>query len=128
MTDDFRPPIKTRTTDELLQIVGAADKWNPKAVRLARAELEAREVPDKKIKTAAYLSKKRDRIEKQQLAKESYHVCDFILNPIPTLFEILFSWELKKDGYHRKARQQYYFRIGIGILILILVIASYWPV
>ena len=51
-------------------------------------------------------------------ANESYHVCDFILNPLPTLVEIIFSWELKKDGFPRKARQQKYFRIVIGIIIL----------
>lgn len=60
MTDDFTPPIKTRVTDELLQIVGAPDKWNPKAVHLANKELANRNVNSKKIETAKYLSKKKD--------------------------------------------------------------------
>jgi len=125
MTDEFIPPIKERTTDELLEIVGASEKWNPKAVRLATNELTNRKVEPKKIETAKYLSKKRDKVEKQIKANESYHVCDFIFNPWPNLIEILLSWELKKDGFPRKARQQKRFRIVIGIIILSCIAYSY---
>jgi hypothetical protein len=125
MTDEFIPPIKERTTDELLEIVGASEKWNPKAVRLATNELTNRKVEPKKIETAKYLSKKRDEVEKQIKANESYHVCDFIFNPWPNLIEILLSWELKKDGFPRKARQQKRFRIVIGIIILSCIAYSY---
>ncbi|MCL6273287.1 hypothetical protein M3P19_04660 [Muricauda sp. 2012CJ35-5] len=125
MKDDFTPPIKSRTTDELLEILGAPDKWNPLAVRLATNELALRDVPPKKIETAQYLSKKRDRIEKKRLADESYHICDFIFRPIPTLFEIIFSWELKKDGFDRKAKQQKYFRVIIALIVLSLVAMEY---
>ncbi len=125
MTEEFTPPIKSRSTDELLEIVGAHDIWNPKAVLLAHNELINRNIELKKIDTAKYLSKKRDRIEKQKLAKESYDVCDFILRPIPTLLEIIFAWELKKDGFDRKARQQKYFRTVIGLAIIISIAYSY---
>jgi hypothetical protein len=125
LTDKFTPPIKERKIEELLEIVGAPDKWNPKAVRLAKNELIARKVDLKKIETARYLSKKRDKVEKKIKVNESYHVCDFILNPFPTLFEIIFSWELKKDGFPRKARQQKYFRIVIGIITLICIGYTY---
>lgn len=122
MTDEFTPPIKERTTAELLKIVGAHKKWNPKAVRLATNELTNRKVEPKKIETAKYLSKKRSKVEKRVKANESYHICDFIFSPLPTLAEIMFSWELKKDGFPRKARQQKYFRIIIGIVILTCVV------
>ena len=125
MTDEFTPPIKERTTEELLKIAGAPEKWNPKAVRLATNELANRKVEPKKIETAKYLSKKRDKVEKRIKANESYHVCDFIFQPFWTLFEIIFSWELKKDGFPRKARQQKYFRIIIGIIILSCVVFAY---
>ena len=125
MTVEFTPPIKERTTEELLKIVGAPEKWNPDAVRLATNELTNRKVEPKKIETAKYLSKKRDKVESRIKANESYHVCDFILNPFPTLIEIIFSWELKKDGFPRKARQQKYFRIAIVIIILSCVAYSY---
>ncbi|MDT0622023.1 hypothetical protein [Croceitalea vernalis] len=124
MTDDFTPPIKSRTTDELLKIAGDPDKWNPKAVLLANNELIIRNISPKKIDTAKYLSKKRARIEKKKMANESYHICDFILSPFPTLFEIIFSWELRKDGFDRKARQQKYFRIIIGLIVLLCILYS----
>lgn len=125
MTDEFTPPIKKRTTEELLTILGAPEKWNPNAVRLATNELTNRKVEPKKIETAKYLSKKRDKIDERIKANESYHVCDFIIQPFWTLFEIVFSWELKKDGFARKARQQKYFRIALGIIIMICIVYSY---
>ena len=125
MIDEFIPPIKERTTDDLLKIVGAPEKWNQRAVHLANNELINRKIEPKKIKTAKYLSKKRERIDERIKANESYHFCDFIFDPFWTLFEIIFSWELKKDGFTRKAEQQKYFRIGIGVLILICVGLAY---
>ena len=125
MVDDFTPPIKSRPTDELLEIVGSSDKWNPKAVRLAYNELVYRNVKAKKVETAKYLSKKKNRIERGKMANESYHIWDFIFRPFPTLFEIVFSWELKKNGFDRKARQQKYFRIVIGLMILFCLVYSY---
>jgi hypothetical protein len=124
MTDEFTPPIKSRTTDELLKIVGAPDRWNSNAVLRANNELINRKIERKKIDTAKYLSKKRDRIEKKKMANKSYHVCQFIMSPIPTLFEIIFAWELKKDGFDRKARQQKYFRIVIGLIVLFIIAYS----
>jgi len=119
MTDDFTPPIKSRATDELLQIIGAPKKWNPKAVSLANNELVNRGVEQKKIETAKYLNKKKERIKKKEKSNESYNILDFIFNPFPTLIEILFSWELKKDGFYRKAKQQKYFRISLLMLIFL---------
>ncbi len=115
---EFIPPIKDRSTDELLTIVGNPDGWNKKAVLLAKKELEIRNIPTKKIETARYLSKKRKTLEAKAIANEGYDICDFILRPVPTLFELLFAWELKKDGRLKKAKQQKFFRI---ILLLIVV-------
>jgi len=125
MTKEFNPPIKERNTDELLKIVGAPDKWNIKAVSLANNELTNRKVDPKKIQTAKYLASKKDKVAKRIKANESYHILDFILNPFPTLIEIIFSWELKKDGFPRKAKQQKYLRTIIGIIVLICIGFSY---
>ncbi len=120
MVDDFKPPIRERTTDELLEIVGNDKNWKQKAVELAKKELDSRKVESKKIETAKYLSKKRNRIKANKKANEGYQLIDFILDPIPELIEIMFSWELKKDGYLRKAKQQKRFRITLGLTIIIL--------
>lgn len=119
---DFKPPIATRTTKELLKIVGAADKWNSEAVAQARNELKVRNVPQDQIRHAEYLSKKADKYEDLKRAKELYSVGDFIVEPAATLFEVLFSWELKKDGFLRKAEQQKRIRLVLGLLILTIII------
>lgn len=126
MIDDFISPIKTRTTEELIEIAGAPDKWNPTAVRLATSELSIRGINDKKIETAKYLNKKRQRLKKKSKANESYNVLDFIFNPLPNLIEIIFSWELKKDGFNLKAKQQKYFRITLLVLIFFFLIISFF--
>ena len=119
---DFKPPIATRTTKELLKIVGAVEKWNSQAVEQARDELKIRNVSEDQIRHAEYLSKKADKYEDLKKAKESYNVCDFIFEPAGTIFEVLFSWELKKDGFLRKAEQQKRIRLALGLLILALII------
>lgn len=122
--DHFIPPIRSRTNGELLQIAGAPQKWTPDAVSLAHAELKNRKIPYIKIETAIYLENKKDQLVIELKSNESYHLCDFILSPGLTLIELIFAWELKKDGYHRKARQQKRFRIFtiISITFLFLVI------
>ena len=55
MTDDFKPPIKSRTTEELLAIAGAPKKWNERALKLALDELYNRKVDTKHIDQAKHL-------------------------------------------------------------------------
>ena len=124
MEDKFKQSIKEMTTDELLNIVGSPEKWQPIAVRFANNELLFRNIEPKKIQTAKYLSKKKERIKKQTKANQGYHLCHFISQPFWTLIEITFSWELKKDGFPKKARQQKKFRIALGIIILIFFILT----
>ncbi|RXF67761.1 hypothetical protein [Arcticibacter tournemirensis] len=120
----FRPPINTRSTDELLMIAGAPDKWQPQAVELAKAELQLRNIPESEIARVKYLLERVDQLEDLKRAKEAYTVSDFFFKPYMTLFEILVSWELEKDGYFRKARQQRVIRPILILLILMLVIWS----
>ena len=117
MIDDFKPPIKTRTTKELLAIAGAPKKWNERAYKLAIDELHIRKVDFKLIDHSKYVEKKRESLEVLKKAKESYHITDFIFNLRATLFEIIFTWELKKDGYLLKAEQQKKFRIVLFFII-----------
>lgn len=118
MKDKFRESIREKSIDELLEIVGSPEKWQPIAVRYASDELSLRNVDPIKIETAKYLSKKRERLNREMKAKEGYHICDFIFNPFSNLVEITLSWELKKDGYLRKARQQKVYRIVLSLLII----------
>ena len=119
---DLKPPIKIRTTKQLLEIVGAVEKWNKDAVEEARNELKLRNITNDQIEHAKYLSKKAESYEDLKRAKESYSIVDFLFEPFKTIFEVLFSWELRKDGFLKKAEQQKRLRIMFGLLILIVVI------
>jgi hypothetical protein len=110
MTDDFKPPITSRTTQELLEIAGAPKKWNERALQLALDELYHRKVDAKQIDQAKYIEKRKVQFEKLKKAKEGYTFFDFIFEPTGNLFEILFSWNLLEDGYILKAEQQRKYR------------------
>ena len=124
LTDDFSPKIKDRDTQDLLIIVGAPDKWSEKAVQLALQELEKRKVPESQIELAKHHHRKRKKIKSIRKSYEGYSIADFICEPLPTIFEILFSWELKKEGYIKKHKQQQVLRIVIIFVILLLIILS----
>lgn len=123
--DTFDPPIKSRKTEELLTIVGNPEGWNPSAVRLAKLELGNRKVPQIEIEAAASYSDFLKLEEKKELATEGFTIFDLLLRPFATLFLLTFSWEFKKDGLYKKARQQKYFRISLILLILISIGYTY---
>lgn len=122
--DDYKRPIKTRKDEEIIEIVSFPEKWNPKAVELAKLEFENRKLDPKKIQTAQYLDKKRKKIEDKKKADEGFTLWDFIDDTFMTLFILIFSWELKKDGYLKKAKQQKYFRIFFVIVILLVILKN----
>jgi|GEM_PF-867391 len=117
----FNPPIATRTSKELVKIVAIPENWDEEAVAQAQTELLARGVDyQSQVEREKFLHERRENMERIKREKESYSIGDFIFEPFPTLLEILISWELKKDGYLRKARQQKIFRaIILGIAIII---------
>ncbi|WP_289056193.1 hypothetical protein [Carboxylicivirga marina] len=119
MADRFNPPIEKRKTSQLLRIVGNESEWDSEAVELATVELTKRKVSKDEIEKAKRLQKRKKKTIKTQNAEKRYSIFDFIEEPFWTTFEVLFSWELKKDGYLRKARQQKYIR-----LVLILVVTA----
>ena len=121
MTSEFNPPIKERQTRELLEIVGSEEKWNPTVVELAYIELKERKVDPNKINHSKYLADKSDKIDALKKGRIGYDIFEIISEPLWPVVEILFSWELKKDGYLRKARQQK----RVRIVLLILIIAGF---
>lgn len=125
MVDNFKPPIKSRTTQELLDIVGSPKKWNRDALYFAKYELANRNVDTSEIENAIKLANEKEEEEKLKKANKSYHVSDFILSPKKTLLELLFTWELKKDGYILKAQQQKTFRITLIIVILFVYLIKF---
>lgn len=124
MTDDFKPPIKSRTNEELLAIAGVPKKWNERALKLALDELYHRKVDAKLIDQAKYLEIQNVEFETLKKATKSYQILDFIFRPKRTILELLFTWELNKDGYILKAQQQKTFRIAILIIAFIVWVLS----
>jgi hypothetical protein len=82
MTDNFKPPIKSRTTSELLKIAGSPKKWNPDALTLAKIELSNRGVETKEINKAIRSENNRERTVMRKTTNESYNILDFIFDSI----------------------------------------------
>jgi hypothetical protein len=128
MTDDFKPPIKTRTTEELLEIAGAPKKWNERALKLALDELYNRKVDTKQIEQAKYIEKRQ--VEFEALIKANNRFDFFCLRPHhlfinwSEVFMFLFSWEYEKDGFLWKAKIQRKYRPVLLLIILLVVVYS----
>jgi len=128
ITDDFKAPIKTRTTEELLEIAGAPKKWNESALKLPLDELYYRNIDTKQIDQVKLLEKQQ--IEFDSFVKAKTRFDFFCLNPShlfiswSEVFMFLFSWEYEKDGFLYKAEIQRKYR-PIIILIIIVIITSF---
>ncbi len=120
MANRFNPPIENRKTSQLLRIVGNESEWNSEAVELATVELTKRKVGKNEIEKAKRLQKRKKKTIATQNAEKGYNLFDFIEEPFWTTFEVLFSWELKKDGFIRKSKQQKYIRLGIILIVITL--------
>lgn len=125
ISNEFHPPIPQRSTEELLFIAGAPEKWQQQVVEQARAELEFRKVEPGRIQHAKYVSQKADRLEEFKKEKEAYDIMDFIFQPLSTTLTLLFYWEFKKDGLLKKAEQQKKFRLCFLILIVLVFLMTY---
>ncbi|MFC7772966.1 hypothetical protein [Flavobacterium sp. GCM10027622] len=128
MTDEFKPPINERSTNQLLDIVCEPKKWNERAVMLAQNELAnrnvSRETIQQKTKQKIYIANKEIKVENLRKAKEKYDLLDFIFSLDDVLIEVLFTWDLKKQGYTKKAKQQKTILCVLAIVISILIIVA----
>ena len=119
---EFEPPIKERSTNDLLGIVAVPEKWNNNAVAQAKEELNHRQISSQEIEKSIQHHQKQTKIKTLKRADESYSIFDFIFHPLSTICEIVISWELKRDGNLRKARQQQWFRIIFLLIVFIIII------
>jgi len=128
MTDDFKPPIKSRTTEELLEIAGAPKKWNERALKLALDEFYNRKTDSKLIEQAKYTEK--FLVEFESLIKADSRFEFFCLRPHhlfinwSEVFMFLFSWEYEKDGFLWKAKIQSKYRPILLVIILLAIVFS----
>ncbi|WP_143741223.1 hypothetical protein [Pontibacter ramchanderi] len=120
---NFEPPISERNTDELIQIANFPDDWNPMAVEQAKNELMVRNVSleyqNKKVSVWKRYKEKKKVVTNKTKANERYHWVDFIIRLDEVIVEMLFDWDMKKDGYARKHQQRKYTFAVIGILVVV---------
>jgi hypothetical protein len=122
----FDPPIAARSSEELILIVHAPDEWKPEAIEQAKLELEKRAVP-LPVQQAFFGQHQEQKqqewqaeLDKRRVESYSFLEAIWMIIQWPT---IPFSgWNLRADGYERKARQRVqYFLMGAGILLALFV-------
>lgn len=120
---EFKPPIESRSTDELITIANHPDDWNATVVRAAKSELQERGITEEyqkerldNWKREAELENKR---EMEARANASYSLLDKIWLALFWPYTVLQDWTLKKDGYFRLHRERLYL-IGIGIIFYVV--------
>ena len=129
LTDEFKPPIRSRSNKEIASIVASPHKWNEKAVKIAQEEIIIRKIEAKEIRQVRYLENKKERIEASKLANEKFSF--FTLAPEQAfidwneVFLFFFSWELEKDGYAKKAAFQRYYR-PVVLLVFVILFFFFW--
>lgn len=119
---NFTPPIPERKTDELVRIAHHPADWNPLAVEQAKEELVRRNISLEyqltEVEKWNYLDAKKKETQSQRRAQEGYSLFDFLDSGF--IFELLFDWSLKSEGYRRKHRQRKWILSALVILILLL--------
>lgn len=133
MSSSYSPPIKERSTDELLKIVETPEDWREDALSTARDELQKRGVPisqqKRREKSNKQFQKRASKVKSEATfsLKEKISIlvfAPFILAvrfefiPIPTG---LSTWELKSEGFQRKWKQRLLL-ITLGNLIWLLIL------
>lgn len=119
---EFNPPILSRTTNELIEIAHYPEDWNPLAVKHAKKELAERGVSTeeqrRKVEAWERQAKIEHQKELQQRAIKSFGIFDLVWMALKWPKTILWDWNLKKEGYHRKHKERLY-AIGAGMLCTI---------
>lgn len=121
---NFEPPIAERRTDELIQIANFPDDWNPLAVEQAKKELIVRNVPveyeNKKVSVLKRYKQKKKVTASKRKANERYYWDDFVFRLDDVIMEMLFDWDMKKDGYSKKHQQRKYTFAVVGLLVVLI--------
>lgn len=67
LEDNYKPPIKSKTTRELIEIAACPEKWNEVAFLLAQKELELRQINPNEIKRKRRNIKQSERNKRYKL-------------------------------------------------------------
>ncbi len=124
----FNPPIESREDDDLMYMVNYSSNFNPEAVSLAWKELARRGISEQQIKgwyERCHQAYDRmvgivDEQEAAERAKEQYTAREMLTMIAFWWVEIFNGNEMKREGYHRKARTRRWL-MPIGALFYLFV-------
>ncbi len=122
---EYNPPIATRTTKELLEIVENKEDWQMDAVLFAQQELEIRGISTKQQETITKsISKRKQRILTIK-SRATYTAVEKLLIVLLGPFIFAFTTDLfifqEGDGFKKKNRQGVFYLV-LGLLLYALVI------
>lgn len=107
---EFNPPIATRDTEELIEILAEKESWNTIAIDQAKEELYIRNISDeaqyKKIQNYFLNKKAQYFLEMEARSTESHSILEIITMIIKWPNELFRRWSLKNDGYLILHRQR----------------------
>lgn len=116
----FDPPIASRSTEELFEIIRFPDIWHHSAIEQAHAELLNRGISDAEKEEHIVRSNERDernlRKELQSRSDESYGIIFLIIMAVRWPYAVFSDWYLKCDGYHRMHKERLYSIFG-GVVL-----------
>lgn len=129
MQDDFKTPIKSRSTEDLILIAAEPKKWQPRVVKLAIDELSNRNVNPERIEEKRIFCESTENFNQQIKAEQNFSFFSldprFLFIDWAEIFMFLFSWEYEEDGFLKKAEIQRKYRPIILMVILAIIIFTF---
>lgn len=117
---DYKPPINTRTTEQLIEIVETKKKWKPDVVEMAKVELLKRgvslDIPERRRKSKIKYERKVELIKSRATYSTNEKILIVLLGPLLfMLFHDPFIFR-PGQGFKIKNRQGiFYLLIGLGL-------------
>ena len=129
MQMDYDPPIETRTTEQLIEIVETKETWKPDVVELAKAELKKRgislKVPEHRRRIKIKYKRKINSLKGSAEYTDWEKVLIVLLGPLLFVFLLDLTMFHAGQGFRKKNRQGIvYFLLGLvfwGLIIYVYV-------
>ena len=124
---EYDPPIETRTTEQLIEIVATKETWKPDVVELAKAELKKRgislKVPEHRRRIGIKYKRKTDSIKGSAEYTDWEKLLIVLLGPISLLF-FQDAFMFHGQGFKKKNRQGIIYLL-LGLIFWGLLIYAY---
>lgn len=121
----YDPPIETKSTDDLLEMIANSDDWNEDAITIAKDVLAKRGIKYEKQIFEEQINKKakrRKNIIKENAGYSIYFRIILLVFPFIIFFPLSFETiiGLENEGYYKKAKERFFYLLA-GFIIWILI-------